>query len=47
MRHAALTLSVVLALLACSFSEEYEEPSQDNDVHVAFVLTVDHTSTRS
>lgn len=47
MRHAALTLSVVLTLLACSFSEEYEEQTQDNDVHVAFVLTVDHTSTRS
>lgn len=45
MRHAALTLSVVLVLLACSFSEEYEE--QDNDVHVAFVLTVDHNATRS
>lgn len=47
MRHAALTLSVVLALLACSFSEEYEEQTQDNDVHVAFVLTVDHNATRS
>lgn len=46
MRHAALTLSVVLALLACSFSDE-EEPTQDNDVRVAFVVTVDHTSTRS
>lgn len=47
MRHAALTLSVVLVLLACSFSEEYEEQEQDNDVHVAFVLTVDHNATRS
>lgn len=44
--HAALTLSVVLALLACSFSDEFE-PKQEEHVHVAFVVTVDHTSTRS
>ena len=46
MRHAALTLSVVLALLACSFSDEFE-PKQEEHVRVAFVVTVDHTSTRS
>lgn len=44
--HAALTLSVVLALLACSFSDEFE-PKQEEHVRVAFVVTVDHTSTRS
>ena len=44
--HAALTLSVVLALLACSFSDEYE-PTQEEHVRVAFVVTVDHNATRS
>lgn len=44
--HAALTLSVVLALLACSFSDEYE-PTQEELVRVAFVVTVDHNATRS